>query len=284
MDEEELINMLEEIKTHSSNKIHELKINYDNFVNFYKIFLNQFGEDGVLMILEKTATLTFFNYKNIRFLIRADRLLVRDDFKKYLKKVKVIGAEEKYSFKNTFIQDIKNNFKLILVLSIVYFFIYNSFMINKESLVKLNDHLVDITNIFIAAFFVFIAFFNGEKEKILELYRKGNCDKFNFNDKYIFKLSVTALMLVVLSNGILYFHFGYENTIILMKRLRLNKYINMINIEILKYAKYNLSFILTWISIIFLIICFDSILNYYLNKIRNNYFLEAFENEINKKQ
>lgn len=280
MNEEEVFALCRKLKSQSYNKIQEIKISYDDFIFFHNIFLNEFGRAGVLMILEKNATLTFIKYKNIRFLIVSTKTLIQGNFEKHLNGIRIIGATEKYDSKKIFKQDIKNNIKIILLLSIFYFIIYNGFLINQESLGKLNEYLIYIINVFIAAFFVFIAFFNGQKEKIIELYKNGTCDKFNANDKYIFKLSLAALTLAVLSNGIVFTHFGFERAIYLANKVNLSQYLNLNTFQILRYIKFNISFIFTWVSIIFLVICFDSILNYYLNKIRNNYFIEAFEEEI----
>lgn len=242
------------------------------------------GTKGIVLYSKRTAVLTFFDNTNIRFLITKKKPYNDTDFSAITDfNIDTYGTDPKL-ITNSFVSfwtDVWYNKLKIILFALIFFLIYGPFdfnfdlRIDYENLGDLNDMLINIISIFIGTFFVFIGFFYSDKDKAIELYKSNVFDKYLKVDIYVFGLSLLGLIAIIVSNAII----NIKNTNLYSK---FDNYLTVYEFDLIKYA---LCLVITFFSITCLIICFDSITNYYFKKIRNNYFISAFEKiiEENKK-
>ena len=151
-------------------------------------------------------------------------------------------------------------FQLLLLI-----FIYIIVFCTSKSIIgleNLNETFVDITSIFIGMLFVFATMFY-KRDELDEAIKNGKVQEIFITDKYIFILAMISLVLVIISNGIL--KYGVSNNSI----KEFKDFVKQNYYYIYWLIKYGVSQLLTGISIIFNYICFKSIVDYYLTKIKS---------------
>ena len=120
-----------------------------------------------------------------------------------------------------------------------------------------------------------------EKDELQEAIKNGRVQEIFLTDKYIFVLAMISMLLVIISNGILKYEIS-NNIIVEFKEFIKQNYYSIYWI-----IKYGISEILTGISIIFNYICFKSIIDYYLAKLKsraiNKHIRDIKENIIKNK-
>jgi hypothetical protein len=256
------------------NKKRAIPLTYKEFKENIEVIKCILGNKGIVMFSEKTAALCLDINTQIRFIITGKKKLSNSDFNNLGLELSMIGPKHT-DIKNpiiTFVDDVINNIYTIIIVTVIYYIVYFNNQGNFDNIIKLNDSMLNIISIFIASLLVFIGFFYTDKERIITSYKKGLYDKLFMTDLYVFKLSLLALLLILASTGtssLLYSNIITNQTI--MKHL---------NEAMFECIKFKIVFVLTYVSIVMMIIGFDSIINYYLKKIRNNYFMDAFEDVI----
>lgn len=267
------------IKIKDTNTVVAIQISYSDYKDNLGSIILILGNTGVVMFSQNVAAISFDGNLDIRFVVKNEKNKYSvNDFKLNGTKMQIIGRSNKDipRFTKMLVDDLVNNrFKVIFV-TIIYILLFILFGNNPESLIKLNDSVLNIISIFIASFFVFIGFFYSDKGKTIESFKKGIFDKHHTIDKYILKLSLLSILLSIVSTSIL--NFICKN--------------NLVKMTIIKYIshdtyykwRYFTAFICTYFCIIFLIICLDSITNYYLDRVRNNYFIDAFDELIKERK
>ncbi len=261
-----------------SKKIGSIKLSYNEFSVIINNIKESLGYSGLVMISEKTAAISLEKNSNVRFIVTSNKEFSQKDFKCFDGiEFKIIGKErdKQEKYRKRIIDDILDNKFKIFIFLIIYALFY-SIKISYDSLDKLNNSLVNVINIFIASFFVFIGFFYSDKIKNINLFKKGLFDKYLRIDLYILSLSFTSLVLCMISSTLINTSgiSAFMNTILHLP-IKLSKY---------SFLKYYISLILTFISILCITICFDSIYNYYIKKIRTNYFIDAYSELIEEEK
>lgn len=249
----------------------KFNLNFTDFNNNLELFNNYFGNNGFVMFTGNEAVVCFDKYTNIRFYLMNKKNYIKKDFINDEIKLRIIGIGSK-DIKSPLlmlIEDIKINFFKILIFTLIYAIIINPFIINFDQLNLLNDKLIDITSIFIGMVFVFIGFFYGDKERTISVYKKGIGDKEYKTDKYVIELSLCTIVLTLIS--ILVGNLNRDKLPIFLFEIQLID--NVLSIRL----QYLICLILTWLAICFIIICFDSLTNYYLKTMRNKYFIDAVD-------
>ena len=247
----------------------KINIGYEDLKNHIAFFTTYFGNNAKCIFTEKNAFMIFEQHPNILIsIIKKDGYQVEDLYFKDIK-IQVVGTSKKNikGFFRMLIEDIQNNIFKIVVFIIAYIFIFNSI----ESLQQLNENLINIISIFIGTLFVFIAFFYEDKEKIKSMVDEGHFDSHFEIDKYIFKLGMLALTLIVVSNGVI--NLKCKGILTNIKDI-ISLHCKWVYILIKDY----LPIVLTGIGLIFIIICFLSIIDYYLKKIKSNLITESIRN------
>ena len=250
-----------------------------NFIEFrkeYEQITKILGNEGVIMLSENIAIGCYDKYSQIKIYIKNNKKLNVEDFEFVGTKVKLIGErrEDSESFFNLLIADILRLFPIIVVTSVIYFFLFLSNGADLKVLNSFDELLITVFSIFIATIFVFIGMFYGDKERCISIYRKGLCDKEYNTDKYVIKLSFISLFLLICSFVIT----GIESISFS------NEIIERIVSKVGVIDEYNVSLVLTFIPIIFAIICFDALINYYLRTCRNEFFIDAVKKEIEERK
>lgn len=247
-------------------------LKYEEYLQIKEQLLKEFGESGFVLYTENRAFLCFDTLPDMRFYITKDSVFSKSDFQLDTTKFQIIGRSKK-EFGGTidfFLEDIKNNRWKILCGSFVFILFFNPIWFNLELLLHINEILIDIVSIFLGMLFVFIGFFYGDKERTIEVYKKGRCDKEFFTDKYVIILSFIAILLLIFSVLV-----GNSYSVDLPQSFM--EYPIMRTIINYK-VKYIICFLATYCSLIVLIICFDSLINYYLKTMRNKYLIDAVDN------
>lgn len=111
--------------------------------------------------------------------------------------------------------------------------------------------------------FVFATMFYG-KDELDEEIKNGRAQELFLTDKYIFILAMLSLLFTIISNGII----NYEIPNI-GKILSVNEFIKQNYYYIYWIIKYGIPELLTLISIVLNYICYRSIIDYYLAKIKS---------------
>ncbi len=252
------------------NQIGSINMSYQDFCENVGILSKMLGDKALLMFSENTAAISFYKWDKIRFIITKPDNFQRADFLTIQGIVFNIVGNGMFNgerFVYRIWRDIFDNRKVIIFISIIYSILY--FKVSFAGLEKMNNYLMNIINIFIASFFVLIGILYSDKNKNTNLFKKGLFDRFMRTDLYILKLSFGALLLCIISNSVISLEgVGKILTKLCYRTIDFSKY---------NFLKYYFAAFLTYISITFIIICFDSIINYYIKKIRSNYFVDAFE-------
>lgn len=242
--------------------ITSIKTDYETFKNNEIFILKYFGSKANGFFIEDSAYIIFEDKPEILFIIK-NKNYNREDFEFKELNIDIIGKSNRKSanYFNLLKSDLINYKIGIPVLLVLYLIIFCS---SKEmtSLENLNNTIISIVSIFIGMLFVFATLFYG-KEEIGQAIKNGNAQDMFFTDKYIFVISMISLILVIISNGIIQYVATTEFIINIKQYIKDNIYF------IYWLIKYAMAYILTGISVVLNYICFRSIIDYYLNKIKS---------------
>ena len=238
-----------------------IKTNYEDFEKHTKFITRFFGSDARGFFIEKSAYIIFEQTPNILMIINKKEGFNKEDF--YVDNLNIeIEGKSNRRINNFFIM-LKNDlisYKFQLMILVLLYIIIFCTAKSIISLKELNTIFVDITSIFIGMLFVFATMFYKEDE-LEEAIKNGKAQEIFLTDKYIFILAMISMLLVIISNGIL--EYEVNNSIVQIKDFIKQNYY-----YIYWFIKYGISEILTGISIVLNYICFRSIIDYYLNKIK----------------
>lgn len=243
-----------------------LKLEYELFKSNINLIIHFFGNDAKCLFTEKSAYIVFKKHTNILIIIHKDDGFNKEDFFFENLNMSLTGTNKR-KLPNFFVrlyQDIIDNKAIIfffLILLIVIFRIFNN---NNESLKNLNDALINVISIFIGTLFVFITLFYEDEKKIDIMLEKENFDINSENDRYVFNISLISLVFVLISNSLMYM----QNDNIILCNIK--EYVKANFTFLYNLVKDNISFLFTTISVILLLICFKSITEYYLKKIKTS--------------
>ena len=255
-----------------------LFLDYDEVKNNLDYYLVELGNSGVIMFSEKSALIAFDDCKKIRLRVKKNTHYVTKDFDIFGKGFKVIGKGkgDTENFIELLLQDVKSNVLKIGIVILIFSFIVNPVTKNIELINILNEKLIDLIGIFISMVFVFIGFFYGDKERTIDVYKKGLCDKEFKIDCYVINLAIVGLFAVSLSLMI-----GNMEIKDIPQSIVDIPYIQCL----LSYGiQYWICYLLTIFSLIIFIIEIKNLTNYYLRSMRNKYFIDAFESSINDRK
>lgn len=239
-----------------------IRTDYQTFKENEVFIQKTLGNNAKGFFVEKSAYIIFEENPDILIIINKTSFN-REDF--YLKNINIEIEGKSNRRINNFYTMLKNDlisYKLqLMIIIFIYIIIFctNKSMIGLESL---NETFIDIISIFIGMLFVFATMFY-KKDELDEAIKNGKAQEIFLTDKYIFILAMISLVLVIISNGILKYEIS-NNTIIEFKDFIKQNYYYIYWI-----MKYLISEVLTGVSIIFNYICFRSIIDYYLAKIKS---------------
>lgn len=240
-----------------------IKADYEVFKK-NEVFIHRIlGRSAKGFFIEKSAYIIFEERPNVLVIIKKE-YFNREDF--YFKdiEIEISGKSEKKI--NNFFQILKDDIKhyklglLIVILIYIIVFCTSNTIIGIENL---NNIFIDIISIFIGMLFVFATMFYG-KDELDEEIKNGRAQELFLTDKYIFILAMLSLLFTIISNGII----NYEIPNI-GKILSVNEFIKQNYYYIYWIIKYGIPELLTLISIVLNYICYRSIIDYYLAKIKS---------------
>lgn len=242
--------------------ITSIKTDYETFIR-NDIFIEKFfGTRAKGFFIDKSAYLIFENKPEILFVITKEEFN-KSDFVFRNINVEIQGKSGR-KIKN-FFQNLKEdivNYKFALLILILLYIIIFCTSGTTIGLENLNSAFIEIISIFIGTLFVFATMFYEEKE-MNEAIKSGKAQEVFSIDNYIFLLAMFSLIFTILSNGILNYKLVKHNVIYLKDIIKQNWYF------LYWILKYGIAEILTGISIVFNYICFKSIIDYYLQKIKS---------------
>lgn len=255
----DLLELIENPKDIS--KISCIKTDYEDFERNTEFITRILGSDARGFFIEKSAYIIFEQTPNILMIINKKEGFNKEDFYVDNLNIEIEGKSNRRI--NNFFTMLKNDlisYKFQLMILVLLYIIIFCTAKSIISLKELNTIFVDITSIFIGMLFVFATMFYKEDE-LEEAIKNGKAQEIFLTDKYIFILAMISMLLVIISNGIL--EYEVNNSIIQIKDFIKQNYY-----YIYWFIKYGISEILTGISIVLNYICFRSIIDYYLNKIK----------------
>lgn len=255
-----------------------LPLEYEELEKNVKYIMGSLGNKGMVMFTEDVAMIYFDKTPKLRLKVKHKRYFIRKDFEFLGKNFDIIGQgpDEVQNPIKMFFIDLKNNiWKSIIILSL-FIVAVNPLSYNIDALRIINEKLIDVIGIFIGMVFVFIGFFYGDKERTVEVYKKGLCYAEFKTDCYVIKLAVVEM--VILCFSLLFSSLSFSNVPYIIKNVELFQ-------EILNFKlKYGICFSLNCIAVVILVIEFDALINYYLKTMRNKYFKDAFESKIDDRK
>ena len=255
----DLLELIENPKDIS--KISCIKTDYEDFERNTEFITRILGSDARGFFIEKSAYIIFEQTPNILMIINKKEGFNKEDFYVDNLNIEIEGKSNRRI--NNFFTMLKNDlisYKFQLMILVLLYIIIFCTAKSIISLKELNTIFVDITSIFIGMLFVFATMFYKEDE-LEEAIKNGKAQEIFLTDKYIFILAMISMLLVIISNGIL--EYEVNNSIIQIKDFIKQNYY-----YIYCFIKYGISEILTGIYIVLNYICFRSIIDYYLNKIK----------------
>ena len=253
----EILDNPENIKNATS-----IRTDYKTFKENEIFIQEKLGSNARGFFIEKSAYIIFQENPNILLIINKDSFN-REDF--YLKNINIEIEGKSNRRINNFYTILKNDlssYKFQLMLLIFIYIIVFCTSKSITGLENLNETFIDIISIFIGMLFVFATMFY-KKDELDEAIKNGKAQEIFITDKYIFILAMISLVLVIISNGIIKYEVSNNSIIEFKDFIKQNYY------YIYWIIKYGIPQLLTGISIIFNYICFRSIVDYYLTKIKS---------------
>lgn len=252
-------------------------LDYDEVIQKTEYILSELGSSGLIMFSENSALLSFDSNKAIRLRVKKKNNFSRNDFKRFGENFEIIGkgAREVGKPFNLFFNDIKHNIFKIIIIILLFSIIANPISKNIEIIKTLNEKLIEVIGIFIGMVFVFIGFFYGDKERTIDVYKKGLCDKEFKTDCYIINLAIIDLVIVCVS--LLCGNLSSADIPVFIINNCIGSFLN-------NHLRFWVCYVLTSISLVIIIIEFDALTNYYLRTMRYKYFIDAFESKIHERR
>lgn len=265
-------------KAIEQSKDHKLmmSIEYSVFISNQHLILEMLGGHGFLMFTENRAILCLSKAPDLRICIKKDRNYVRRDFDGLIfKKLEIIGhgKEELPGPIRQYFYDIKDNFVKIIIVTFLFLLVFDLRRINTNGIVLLTDNLLNVMSMFLSMVFVFIGFIYSDRSKAIDTYIRGYGDKYYSIDKYIMNLSIIILSLLILTSAI----GNLTPDVVPLYLVQLQKNNSFIDKLISYKSQYYVCALITWFSINSMIICFSSLIDYYLNDMRNKFFADAVD-------
>lgn len=244
------------------SNVTSIKTEYEIFKKNEVFILKYFGNKAKGFFIEDSAYIIFEKKPEVLFIIKK-KGFNREDFEFKDIHLDISGKSNRNSanYIKLLKEDLRNYKIGILLLVVIYLIIFCTSN-EMTSLKNLNNNFISIVSIFIGMLFVFATLFY-EKEEIGQAIKNGKAQDIFFTDKYIFVLSMISLIFVIISNGIIEYVATSEIIINFKQFIKDNVYF------IYLFIKYWSVYILTGISVILNYICFRSIIDYYLNKIKS---------------
>lgn len=242
--------------------ITSVKTDYETFKDNEIFILKNFGNKAKGFFIEESAYIIFEKKPEVLFILKKKEYN-REDFEFKELDIEITGKSNRKSdgYISLFKSDLANYKIGIPILLFLYILIFCSSN-EMTALENLNDTIINIVSIFIGTLFVFATLFY-EKEEISQAIKNGKAQDMFFTDKYIFVLSMLSLICVIISNGIIQYVATTEFIINFKQYIKDNAYF------LYWIIKYGSVYILTGISVTLNYICFKSIIDYYLNKIKS---------------
>lgn len=239
-----------------------IKSDYEMFKNNEIFLLKNFGKKAKGFFIEESAYIIFEERPEILFVVKKEYYNIEDFvFKEINFEIHGKSNRKIVTYKSLITADLLLYKKGIIILLLLYIIIFGTSQ-STVSLENLNNNLINIVSIFIGMLFVFATLFY-EKEEISQSIKNGTVQEMFFTDKYIFVLSMLSLILVIISNGIIQYTITNEYIINFIRYIKDHYYLCY------WFAKSGVAQILTGISVILNYICFRSIIDYYLNRIKS---------------
>ena len=246
-----------------------VEVSYEDLKKYGKTM-----EQGIIMFTEHTALLYYHGNPSIRYKIaKPEEYFEKADFDFLGNGFQVIGQgpnDIKSNFQ-LFIDDIRGNKWKLLISLIIYILFANPYVMKLETVSSLNEVMIGVVGVYIGMLFVFIGFFYSDKERTMDVYKKGIGYKEYVTDKYIIGLSIISLALFSVSFLICNLDLSKLTEKIIQKPI-----MQLVQNHIVYWTP----FLLTLIAICLLIMEFNTLINYYLKNFRNKYFIDAFEERI----
>lgn len=263
-----------------------LKIQYEQFKDSIEFFIKYWGNEAKCIFSEKSAYIVFKKYSNVLIIVhKNDGYNIEELYFENLN-MEITGTSKRKlpNFFKRLYNDILDNKFIICFFIFLMVLIYKVINNSNESLRNLNDALINVISIFIGTLFVFITLFYEDENKIDLMIENGKFEINSENDKYVFNISLISLVCILVSNSMIEIQHTYNVLDKLKEYIKLN--FNWLYCCI----RNNISFLLTTIGIILLVICFSSITQYYLKKIKSNAinkkiisFKKEYDKELNTK-
>lgn len=248
-------------------------LSYEDFMNNQKIIKEVLGEDGFIMFTEKQAILCMKKAPDLRIAITKDAAYTRSDFDKLcFQNIELIGSDTKKDWIQ-YCEDLKYNRKWIAITTIIFYSIYHFDAIRTDSIVSLCESLLNVMGIFISMVFVFIGFIYSDSEKITKSYLNGTGEQYYAVNRYIMNLSILIILFLILAISLGRIQdYDIPNWIKYIE----NKWGFIENIISYK-MQYFICQLLTWFSVCSMIICFKSLMDYYLKDLKYTFLISALD-------
>lgn len=272
------INNLEDAIEKSRTKELLFYLDYNVFIKNQKIMKRNLGEAGFIMFTENRAILCMRQAPNLHIVISKDEAFGSQDFNQLLfENVEVIGSDVNKTFKvwKQYAEDIRDNFRWIIIITICFFSIYHFDAIRTEAIVALSENLLNVMGIFISMVFVFIGFIYSDSDKVVEINLKGAGDKYYMINKYIMDLSIIIILFLIFT--ISFGNLSKDDLPNWVMRCQMQwEYMD-------KFISYKTQYVIcqfiTWFSVCSMVICFKSLMDYYFRDLKYAFFIAA----VNKK-
>ena len=255
------------------------KMSFEDFVEYQNEVVRQLGSKGFLMFTEESAIVCFKKAPDLKIQLVGRKSFRSKDFAglNFGSDFEVIGSgtDELKGPVKQYLIDLKDNFLLVTVMTIIYLCIFCPDKINTTNIVALSDNLINVISIFAGLVFVFIGFIYSDKERAVAIFLRGKGDKYYSTDKYIMNLLMVVLFVLVTVSAI--GRVTGDNMSGLF--LSLQSKSKMVDCLLSYKTQYYICLFLEWFAICSIIICFRALVDYYLNDLRFGYFIDA----VNKK-
>ena len=249
-------------------------VHFDDFLKYQETIRQRLGDDGFIMYTDKRAVFCLRMAPSLHIYLISNDYYTKESFKNLcFKNLQILGKGKKElpSLKRQYFIDIKDNIFKIIVVTILFFSIFNLEKINIDGIVALSDSLVNAISIFTGIVFVFIGFIYSDKERAISIYLRGNGDQYYHIDKYIMSLSILCLFSLIFISAV--GRLTYET----IPQFLINLQKNSVVLDwVISYkSQYYICLFVAWFSLCSMVICFSALTDYYLNDLRYNFFIDA---------
>ncbi len=248
-----------------------LSLDYTDFIDNQSTVEELLGENGFVMFTEKRAILCMEKAPNLRIVLRKNKCFTVNDFHDlHIQNVEIVGSTRRKGWLQ-YLEDLKDNIVWILIITAVYFSIYHFNMVNSEGIVSLCENLLNVMGIFTSIVFVFVGFIYSDSDRVIESYLKGIGDQYYEVNRYIMNLAITVILCLIFVIA-----FGkIEKADLPNWLVHIKSSCSFGDKLISTKAKYTICQLLTWFSVCSMIICFKSLMDYYMRDLKYTFFIAA---------